>query len=653
MTEGDDKVKAEIEGKVDEAVEEVLAAEEAPTEEMTPVYINGRVVGYVEDPEGFVEEFRRLRREGVIDKRANIAYHEDLNEVHINCDRGRVVRPLLVVEDGEVKLTEEHLEKLRKGEITWKELEEEGVIEFLDAEEEDNALIAPSLEEFYSLPEEERKKYTHVELDPAAIFGTCCSIIPWPETNSAPRNTMGTNMSRQALGFYAANHPLRTDTRGHLLHYPQEPIVETRGIEAFDYNERPAGQNFVVAVLTYEGYNMEDAIIMNESAIERGLARSFFFKTFEDEARMYPGGMKDKFGIPEPGVRGYRSEEAYKHLGEDGIAEVGERVEGRDVIIGKTSPPRFLEEFRPEELPAEERREASTAIRHTDSGVVDAVFITETSDGHTLVKVRIRDERVPELGDKFSSRHGQKGVIGMIVPEEDMPFTEDGITPDLILNPHALPSRETMGHIFEMLAGKAGALLGEKIDATAFTSDPKKAYEELKKALKELGFEPTGKEVMYDGRTGQKLEAEVFVGVCLYRKLYHMVKDKYHARSRGPVQVLTRQPTEGRAREGGLRFGEMERDDLVAWGASLFLKERLLDESDLYEAFVCPNCGELCYVHAATGRTICPVCGEVRAEEAETSYAFKILLDELKAFCMDARLEVAPLRSRYREEDEG
>ncbi len=653
MAEGDDKVKAEIEGKVDEAVEEVLAAEEAPTEEMTPVYINGRVVGYVEDPEKFVEEFKKLRREGVIDKRANIAYHEDLNEVHINCDRGRVVRPLLVVEDGEVKLTEEHLENLRKREITWKELEEEGVIEFLDAEEEDNALIAPSLEEFYSLPEEERKKYTHVELDPAAIFGTCCSIIPWPETNSAPRNTMGTNMSRQALGFYAANHPLRTDTRGHLLYYPQEPIVETRGIEAFDYNERPAGQNFVVAVLTYEGYNMEDAIIMNESAIERGLARSFFFKTFEDEARMYPGGMKDKFGIPEPGVRGYRSEEAYKHLGEDGIAEVGERVEGRDVIIGKTSPPRFLEEFRPEELPAEERREASTAIRHTDSGVVDAVFITETSDGHTLVKVRIRDERVPELGDKFSSRHGQKGVIGMIVPEEDMPFTEDGITPDLILNPHALPSRETMGHIFEMLAGKAGALLGEKIDATAFTSDPKKAYEELKKALKELGFEPTGKEVMYDGRTGQKLEAEVFVGVCLYRKLYHMVKDKYHARSRGPVQVLTRQPTEGRAREGGLRFGEMERDDLVAWGASLFLKERLLDESDLYEAFVCPNCGELCYVHAATGRTICPVCGEVRAEEAETSYAFKILLDELKAFCMDARLEVAPLRSRYREEDEG
>ncbi len=653
MAEGDDKVKAEIEGKVDKAVEEVLAAEEAPTEEMTPVYINGRVVGYVEDPEKFVEEFKKLRREGVIDKRANIAYHEDLNEVHINCDRGRVVRPLLVVEDGEVKLTEEHLENLKKREITWKELEEEGVIEFLDAEEEDNALIAPSLEEFYSLPEEERKKYTHVELDPAAIFGTCCSIIPWPETNSAPRNTMGTNMSRQALGFYAANHPLRTDTRGHLLYYPQEPIVETRGIEAFDYNERPAGQNFVVAVLTYEGYNMEDAIIMNESAIERGLARSFFFKTFEDEARMYPGGMKDKFGIPEPGVRGYRSEEAYKHLGEDGIAEVGERVEGRDVIIGKTSPPRFLEEFRPEELPAEERREASTAIRHTDSGVVDAVFITETSDGHTLVKVRIRDERVPELGDKFSSRHGQKGVIGMIVPEEDMPFTEDGITPDLILNPHALPSRETMGHIFEMLAGKAGALLGEKIDATAFTSDPKKAYEELKKALKELGFEPTGKEVMYDGRTGQKLEAEVFVGVCLYRKLYHMVKDKYHARSRGPVQVLTRQPTEGRAREGGLRFGEMERDDLVAWGASLFLKERLLDESDLYEAFVCPNCGELCYVHAATGRTICPVCGEVRAEEAETSYAFKILLDELKAFCMDARLEVAPLRSRYREEDEG
>ncbi len=648
MSNEEGGVRDDVETRVDKAVEHVLKGPERE-EERTPVYLNGRLIGYVEDPEEFVEKVRELRREGVLHPRVNVAYHEDLNEVHVNCDRGRVVRPLLVVEDGEVKLTEEHLEKLREGEISWKDLEEEGVIEFLDAEEEENALIAQSLEEFYSMPKEERKKYTHVELDPAAIFGTCCSCIPWPESNSAPRNTMGTNMTRQALGFYAANHPIRMESRGHLLHYPHRPLVKTRGTEAFDYDERPAGQNMIVAVLTYEGYNMEDAIIMNESAIERGLARSFFFKTFEDEARTYPGGMKDKFCIPEKEVRGYRSEEAYKHLGEDGLVEVGERVEGRDVIIGKTSPPRFLEEFRPEELPAEERRESSTAIRHTDSGIVDSVIITETSDGHKLVKVRIRDERVPELGDKFSSRHGQKGVIGMIVPEEDMPFTEDGITPDLILNPHALPSRETMAHILETLAGKAAALSGKRIDGSAFTSNPKKAYEEIKKMLRELGFEPTGKEVMYDGRTGQKLEAEVFIGVCLYRKLYHMVKDKYHARSRGPVQVLTRQPTEGRAREGGLRFGEMERDDLVAWGASLFLKERLLDESDKYEAYICPNCGELCYVHAATGKTICPICGEVRADRVEMSYAFKILLDELKSFCMDAVLEVGSLSDREEE----
>ncbi len=644
-------MRDDVETRVDKAVEHVLKSPERE-EERTPVYLNGRLIGYVEDPEEFVERVRELRREGVLHPRVNVAYHEDLNEVHVNCDLGRVVRPLLVVEDGEVKLTEEHLEKLREGEISWKDLEEEGVIEFLDAEEEENALIAQSLEEFYSMPKEERKKYTHVELDPAAIFGTCCSCIPWPESNSAPRNTMGTNMTRQALGFYAANHLLRMESRGHLLYYPHRPLVKTRGTEAFDYDERPAGQNMIVAVLTYEGYNMEDAIIMNESAIERGLARSFFFKTFEDEARTYPGGMKDKFCIPEKEVRGYRSEDAYKHLGEDGLAEVGERVEGRDVIIGKTSPPRFLEEFRPEELPAEERRESSTAIRHTDSGIVDSVIITETSDGHKLVKVKIRDERVPELGDKFSSRHGQKGVIGMIVPEEDMPFTEDGITPDLILNPHALPSRETMAHILETLAGKAAALSGKRIDGSAFTSNPKKTYEDIKRMLRELGFEPTGKEVMYDGRTGRKLEAEIFIGVCLYRKLYHMVKDKYHARSRGPVQVLTRQPTEGRAREGGLRFGEMERDDLVAWGASLFLKERLLDESDKYEACICPNCGELCYVHAATGKTICPICGEVRADRVEMSYAFKILLDELKSFCMDTVLEVGSLSEREEGEEE-
>ncbi|MDD4877589.1 MAG: DNA-directed RNA polymerase subunit B [Candidatus Nanoarchaeia archaeon] len=600
---------------------------------MVDVYIDEKFIGTVDSAKDFVKSVKAERRAGKLPYAVNISYDPDFNEVVINTITGRARRPLIVVENGEPRLKEEHLKKLRANELTWDGLVKEGVIEYLDAGEEEEAFIA--LNDKYLT-----KEHTHLEISPIAILGMVTSLVPYANFGQSSRLNRGSKTQKQSLGMYASNFLLRVDTDVSILHYPQMPIVKSFVHDVTNYEKHPSGHNVTIAVMALDGYNMEDAIILNKGSVERGLARSSYYRPYVVEELRYQGGLVDEIAVPDKEVKGYKSEEDYRYLEDDGIVYPGAKLLEHEVVIGKTSPPRFLGELEEFSIAANMRRESSLTVKQGEHGTVDLVVITENEEGNKLIQVRLRDQRNPEIGDKFASRHGQKGVIGRIIPQSDMPFSSSGIAPDLIFSPHSLPSRMTISHLIEVIGGKVGALSGRYIDGSTFAAE---SEADLRTTLLDMGFRENGTEKMYNGITGEEFTAQIFIGSMYYMKLKHMVANKLHARASGRIQLLTRQPIEGRSKGGGLRLGEMEKDCFVAHGASLLLKERF--DSDRTVVHICESCGMLAVFDEMKGKAYCTKCGaNIEVASVELSYAFKLLLEELKAIGIYPQLH---LKSKY------
>jgi len=612
-----------------DAVLKVLKNAGMNDEDALDVFYNGRFVGTVGNIDAFVKNVRDERRAGNLPIEMSIRFDKFLDTVFISSEIGRVIRPLIIVENSESKLKKEHLDLVKEGSLTWRNLFEKGILEYLDAAEEDDCYVCLKEDKL-------TEEHTHLEVDEIDVFGVSVSLIPFGNHDPPARMVKGGSRAyRQGLGLYAGNFPVRIDTDVSLLHYPQKPLVRSFTYDTL--NVHPVGQNVVLAVMPYEGYNMEDATVLNSGSVDRGFARSSRFKPYISVELNYAGGLHDDICIPDKDVSGYRLEESYRFLEDDGIVYPEAEMEEGEVIIGKVSPPKFLSEAR--EISIQTKKENSATIKQEKNGIVDAVFLTHDKEGNRIVQVRMRELRIPEVGDKFSVPHGQKGIVGMVAPEQDIPFTISGIKPDIMFNPHGIPSRMTVGYLMDVLGGKVAALSGRVVDASAFSGE---TIDSLENNLKKLGFRQNGKEVMYNGITGQRMPVKIFIGNMFYLKLKYMVADKIHARATGKIALLTRQPIEGRSRGGALRLGEMEQEALVGHGASLLLKERY--DSDKVVINICSKCGSIVIDDQIHNKRVCSLCHSNQIEPIEVSYAFKLLIEELQGLHLLAKFG---LKNKY------
>ncbi|KAJ3039907.1 DNA-dependent RNA polymerase II [Rhizophlyctis rosea] len=657
-------------------VQTLATFDEMDKSRFTKVFVNGAWIGVHDDPHHLVSEMRNARRKAEVTPELSIVRDVREQEVFLTTDAGRISRPLFVVEEesqhlmigsGHIEQIRKHNEEIEEGvePYTFKSFLDNGVIEYLDTEEEETSMICMSPEDLADTraaragvkrnlhlePDGTRrlkgstamvKTWTHCEIHPSMILGICASIIPFPDHNQSPRNTYQSAMGKQAMGVYLTSYQTRMDTMANILFYPQKPLATTRSMKYLKFRELPAGQNAIVAIGCYSGYNQEDSLIMNQSSIDRGLFRSMYYRVYMDVEKKV--GLTDTETLEKPD-RGstlrMRGGNAYDKLDDDGLIVPGVRVSGEDIIIGKTVPlPPDSDELGQRKA-NHTKRDSSTPLKSTENGIVDQVILTTNQEGYKFVKVRVRSVRIPQMGDKFASRHGQKGTVGITYRQEDMPFTCEGIAPDLIINPHAIPSRMTIGHLVECLLGKVATLTGDEGDATPFTDV---TVDSVSKALQDRGYQRRGFEVLYHGHTGKKLTAQLYFGPTYYQRLKHMVDDKIHrykSRARGPVQILTRQPVEGRSRDGGLRFGEMERDCMISHGAAQFLKERLFDASDAYRVHVCDICGLMAIANLTTKSFDCKACAnKTDISQIYIPYACKLLFQELMAMNIAPRLMV-------------
>ena len=570
----------------------------------TRVLLNGTALGKATDPFGFVEEVLSKRDEqGLIDNQVSVVYDEIDDEIRMFSDEGRLLRPVFVVKDGKFS----DLVNFVK---TWEEALAKGVIRYIDSNEAEQSFIAMN-------PESVSVSHNFCEIHPSAILGVCASVIPFPDHSQSPRNCYQSSMAKQALGIPLQNYDHRTDTIMHVMDYPQRPLVSTKIAEFMGYNDMPAGANPIVAIMPKEGYNQEDSVILNKASIERGLFRVTAYFTLSDEESRSNSSNFQTIEIPHPDIR--NSKNNYEYLDSNGIIKKGILVKKDDVIIGKV-----LTKIGKDGN--EEKKDVSVVIKPSEEGVIHNIRVLTTTKGYKMVKITIRVIKTPEVGDKFASRAAQKGTCGMIFSQEDMPFTSEGITPDIIINPHCIPSRMTINQLLECILGKSCALKGEFGNATPFSSHSTNIVDKLCDKLELCGYERHGLETMFNPYTGEEIDAKIFIGPTYYQRLKHMVSDKMHSRAKGHVTMLTRQPLEGRSRDGGLRFGEMERDAMIVHGNSRFLKERLFDMSDPYSVIICSLCGMI-----SSSQTECRGCKEDKLCTINLPYAAKLLFQELNA----------------------
>lgn len=607
----------------------MLSGEEISHPSVYLVFLNGNILGVVKNYKRLVETFRLMRRAGYISEFVSICPNHQHRFVNIASDGGRVCRPYIIVKNGKPKVTDQYIQELVQGFRSFEDFLHDGLVEYLDVNEENDCAI--------SLYEKEiTRETTHLEIEPFTLLGVCAGLIPYPHHNQSPRNTYQCAMGKQAMGSIGYNQRNRIDTLLYFLCYPQVPLVRTKTIDLIQFDKLPAGQNATVAVMSYSGYDIEDALILNKASVDRGFGRCLVYRKQTCLLKRYANQTFDR--VMGPSRDAATGEVIWRHraLDADGICSPGERVENKQVLVNKSMPVVTASGLQPvapgQPPPQPEYRDVPVSYKGPKDIYIERVLVTSNAEEAFLIKILQRQTRRPEIGDKFSSRHGQKGVCGLIVSQEDMPFTDLGICPDIIMNPHGFPSRMTVGKLIELMAGKAGVLEGHFGYGTAFGGDK---VEDVCSALVEHGFNYSGKEFVTSGITGEPLTAYIFFGPVYYQKLKHMVLDKMHARAKGPRAVLTRQPTEGRSRDGGLRLGEMERDCLIAYGASMLLLERLMISSDAFEVDVCSECGLMGY------SGWCHYClSSHNISTLKIPYACKLLFQELLSMNIVPRLSL-------------
>lgn len=601
------------------------------------VFINGAWVGISLNPLDLYHSLKDKKHKGILNVYTSIVFDYKMLEIRVCNDSGRLTRPLLRVKDKNILLTNDIVERLKRGEYTWDNLLtstklDDAVLEYIDPEEQSWSMIATKPKDIVR-PDHRLTHFTHCEIHPSTIFGVLASCIPFPEHNQSPRNTYQCAQGKQAMGVYVTNYENRMDKTAYILNYPMRPLVETRIMDLINLSKIPSGSQLIVAIMTHTGYNQEDSLLVNKGSVDRGMAMVTVYHTKKDEDKQKINGDEEIRCKPDPTKTKGMKMGNYNKVNSKGVIPVNELVENRDMIITKVVP---IKENRNDPSKVIKYEDQSKIYKTSEETYVDKNYIDRNGDGYNFAKVRLRAVRKPCIGDKFSSRHGQKGTVGNIIPECDMPFTEDGLRPDIIVNPHAIPSRMTIGHLKETQLGCLLIELGLFGDGTPFTDmDVPTICEMLLKA----GSEAYGNKLLYDPHTGEQVGCSVFMGPVFYQRLKHMVVDKAHSRSIGPMVNLTRQPAEGRCRDGGHRFGEMERDCMISHGASRFTRERMYDASDKYQVHVCRKCGMIASYNDAMHIHLCHTC-ENRTDFAyvEIPYACKLLFQELNTMNIAPRL---------------